>query len=101
MPYLSGLKLNHNLSKYVFIPNFSFWIPISLTKIYFSRVVLNHGNIRTLVLYEAPSLENLEQSCGALNACARQKEGRGTNVALKFVGPQTKFLNNDVQNYSL
>ena len=79
MPYLSGLKLNHNWTKYVFIPNFSFWMPISLTKIYFSHVVLNHGNI---ILYEASSLENLEQSCGVLNACARQKKGRFDEVQM-------------------
>ena len=49
MAFYLKLKLNY-LSKMHGYPQFSFWIPIVLTKIYFLRIVLNRAkNIPVLV----------------------------------------------------
>ena len=42
MAFSLKLKLNHLLKMHGY-PQFSFWIPRVLTKIYFLRIVLNHA----------------------------------------------------------
>ena len=48
MAFFLKLKLNY-LSKMHGYPQFSFWIPRVLTKIFFLRIVLNRANIPVLV----------------------------------------------------
>ena len=44
MAFFLKLKLNYLLKMHGY-PQFSFWIPRALTKIYFLQIVLNHAKI--------------------------------------------------------
>ena len=59
MAFFLELKLNY-LSKMHGYPQFSFWIPKVLTKIYFLRILLNCAKIPVLVSIGDRKSEHLE-----------------------------------------